>query len=93
MDPKGACMEGDKVEVAHLSGPEGIRAAFEVLRGQHAGGAGVSASPAEDGEGELPTTVEEVPRIRWTCQKCAAENDGDCETCWNCGGPRCASRQ
>ncbi len=84
-------MESDKVEVAHLSGPEGIRAAFEVLRGQQ-GGVGASGSAAEGGEGKLPTTLEEVPRICWTCQKCAAENDGDCETCWNCGGPRCASR-
>ena len=86
-------MDSDKVEVAHLSGPEGIRAAFEVLRGQQGGGAGASDSAAEGDEGGLFTTVEEVPRIRWTCQKCAAENDGDCETCWNCGGPRCASRQ
>ena len=86
-------VKSDKVEVAHLSGPEGIRAAFEALRGQHGGGTGVSGSATKGSEGELPTTLEEVPRICWTCQKCAAENDGDCETCWNCGGPRCASRQ
>ena len=53
----------DHVEVAHLSGPEGIRAAFEVLR-------------APGAEVPLAVAAEEVPRICWTCQKCAAENEG-----------------
>ncbi|MBB3171824.1 hypothetical protein [Parvibacter caecicola] len=65
----------DHVEVAHLSGPEGIRAAFEVLR-------------APGAEVPLAVAAEEVPRICWTCQKCAAENEGDSETCWNCGAAR-----
>lgn len=71
----------DYVEVAHLSGPEGIRAAFEVLR---------SAAPDGVPGADVPlaTAAEAVPRICWTCQKCAAENDGEVETCWNCGAGR-----
>lgn len=67
------------MEVAHLSGPEGIRAAFEVLR-------------ASSADAPLPTAAEEVPRICWTCQKCAAENEGDSDACWNCGAARWVAR-
>lgn len=69
----------DHLEVAHLSGPEGIWAAFEVLRTAGA-------------EVPLATSTEEVPCIRWTCQKCAAENEGESEACWNCGAVRCRAR-
>lgn len=63
----------DSLEVAHITGVQGIRAAMERLADE---GADVP----------LPGTVaEEVPRGRRTCAVCAADNDGARDTCWNCG--------
>ena len=67
-----------KVEVAHITGVQGIRAAMEVLAREAAG----------EGETDVPlpgATPEEVPLGRRTCALCAADNDGSRETCWNCG--------
>lgn len=63
----------DTLEVAHITGVQGIRAAAEVLA---AGGADVPLPDA---------TAEVVPLVRKTCAVCAADNDGARDTCWNCG--------
>lgn len=63
----------DKVEVAHITGIQGIRVAMEVLA-------------REEADVPLPgATPEEVTLGRCTCAVCAADNDGACEVCWNCG--------
>lgn len=61
------------MEVAHITGVQGIRAAMARLA---------------DEEADVPlpgATPEEVPLGRRTCFVCAADNDGSRETCWNCG--------
>ena len=61
------------LEVAHITGVQGIRAAMARLA---------------DEEADVPlsgATPEEVPLGRRTCSVCAADNDGSRETCWNCG--------
>lgn len=62
----------DKVEVAHITGIQGIRAAMGVLG-------------AEGADVSLPTEEVIAPHPRKTCAVCAADNDGARETCWNCG--------
>ncbi|WP_304426312.1 hypothetical protein [uncultured Adlercreutzia sp.] len=65
----------DKLEVARVTGVQGIRAAMEVL-----------AREADEGEDAALATEEVVaPRPRKTCAVCAADNEGARETCWNCG--------
>lgn len=65
----------DKLEVARITGVQGIRAAMEVL-----------ARETEEGEDAAPATEEVVaPCPRKTCAVCAADNEGTRETCWNCG--------
>ena len=65
----------DALEVAHITGVQGIRAAMARLA---------------DEEADVPlpgATPEEVPLGRRTCSVCAADNDGSRETCWNCAPP------
>ena len=63
----------DALEVAHITGVQGIRAAMARLAD-------------EEADVPLPGAVtEEVPLGRRTCAVCAADNDGSRETCWNCG--------
>lgn len=67
-----------KVEVAHITGIQGIRAAMAAL----------AREAAQEGETDVPlpgATPEEVPLGRRTCSVCAADNDGSREACWNCG--------
>lgn len=67
-----------KVEVAHITGIQGIRAAMEVLERE----------AAREGEADVPlpgAALEDVPLGRRTCAVCAADNDGSREACWNCG--------
>lgn len=75
----------DRVDVAHVSGFAALRAA---ARGQVGaiGAADVTfGAPAED-DGPFGTTVsEEAPVPQKTCAVCAATNDVDRDTCWNCG--------
>lgn len=67
-----------KVEVAHITGIQGIRAAMEVLARE--------AAPEREADAPLPgATPEEVPLGHRTCAVCAADNDGSREACWNCG--------
>ncbi|WP_305297630.1 hypothetical protein [Parvibacter caecicola] len=78
--PTGAARPGvpggagrDALEVAHITGVQGIRAALERLAD-------------EDADVPLPGTVtEDAPHPRRTCAVCAADNDGARDTCWNCG--------
>lgn len=75
----------DRVDVAHVSGFAALRAA---ARGQ-VGAIGASdatfGAPAED-DGPFGTTIsEEAPVPQKTCAVCAATNDVDRDTCWNCG--------
>ncbi len=85
-----------KVEVAHLTGAQGIRAAMAALAREAAdrdekGADGLAAErmgapTAEGGASSLPDAVlEEVPLGRRTCSVCAADNDGSRDVCWNCG--------
>lgn len=77
-----------KVEVAHISGIQGIRAAMEVLACETARGEEGAEWRAGKGETGVPlpgATPEDVPLGRRTCTVCAADNDGSRETCWNCG--------
>lgn len=62
----------DKLEVARITGVQGIRAAMARLA---------------DKEAEVPLPVDEAdaPRPVKTCAVCAADNDGTRDTCWNCG--------
>jgi len=62
----------DKLEVARITGVQGIRAAMARLA---------------DDEAEVPLPTDEVdaPRTVKTCAVCAADNDGTRDTCWNCG--------
>ena len=62
----------DKLEVARITGVQGIRAAM--------------ARVADD-EAEVPLPTDEVdaPRPVKTCAVCAADNDGARDACWNCG--------
>lgn len=63
----------DALEVAHITGVQGIRAVMARLAD-------------EEADVPLPGAVtEEVPLGRRTCAVCAADNDGSRETCWNCG--------
>lgn len=62
----------DKLEVARITGVQGIRTAMEVLA-------------AEGADVPLPTSEEDAPRSVKTCAVCAADNDGAREACWNCG--------
>lgn len=67
-----------KVEVAHITGIQGIRAAMGVL----------AREASQEGEADVPlpgATPEDVPLGRRTCPVCAADNDGSREMCWNCG--------
>ena len=67
----------DSLEVAHITGVQGIRAAMGVLARDGEGG--------EDGASLPDAVAEDVPRGRRTCAVCAADNDGARDTCWNCG--------
>ncbi len=62
----------DKLEVARITGVQGIQAAMARLA---------------DGEAEVPLPTDEVeaPRPVKTCAVCAADNDSAREACWNCG--------
>lgn len=62
----------DTLEVAHLTGVQGIRAAMATLA-------------AEGADAPVTALEEEVPRPRKTCVVCAADNEGTREVCWNCG--------
>lgn len=63
----------DALEVAHITGVQGIRAAM-------------ARFADEEADVPLPgATPEEVPLGRRACSVCAADNDGSRETCWNCG--------
>lgn len=73
----------DKLEVARITGVQGIRAAMEVLAREADGGEGGDA--AAFAESALPTEEVDAPRPVKTCAVCAADNDGSRETCWNCG--------
>ena len=59
----------DALEVAHITGVQGIRAAMARLA---------------DEEADVPLPGD-VTLGRRTCAVCAADNDGSWETCWNCG--------
>ena len=71
----------DKLEVARITGVQGIRAAMEVLA-REAEDEGARAAFAES---SLPIEEVDAPRPMKTCAVCAADNDGSRETCWNCG--------
>lgn len=62
----------DKLEVARITGVQGIRAAMARL-------------VDDEVEVPLPTDEVEAPRPVKTCAVCAADNDGTREACWNCG--------
>ncbi len=62
----------DTLEVAHLTGVQGIRAAMAALASDHP-------------DAPVAAVEEEVPHPRKTCAVCAADNEGTRETCWNCG--------
>ena len=62
----------DKLEVARITGVQGIRAAMARLAD-------------DEDELPLPTDKEDAPRPVKTCAVCAADNDGTRDTCWNCG--------
>ncbi len=62
----------DKLEVARITGVQGIRAAMARLAD-------------DEVEVPLPTDEVEAPRPVKTCAVCAADNDGTREACWNCG--------
>ena len=62
----------DKLEVARITGVQGIRAAMARLAD-------------DEVEVPLPTDEVEAPRPVKTCAVCAADNDGAREACWNCG--------
>lgn len=67
-----------KVEVAHITGIQGIRAAMDVLARE--------ADQDRQAASSMPgAALEDVPLGRRTCSVCAADNDGSRETCWNCG--------
>ena len=58
----------DTLEVAHLTGVQGIRAAMAALA-------------AEGADAPVTALEEEVPRPRKTCVVCAADNEGTREVC------------
>lgn len=62
----------DKLEVACITGVQGIRAAMARLADDEA-------------EVPLPTDKVDAPRPVKTCAVCAADNDGTRDACWNCG--------
>lgn len=85
----------DKLEVARITGVQGIRAAMGVLAREAEGGQRASGRP-EDGaaafgdagrgaDAPLPTAEVDAPYPVKTCAVCAADNDGAREVCWNCG--------
>ncbi len=74
----------DSLEVAHVSGFQGIRIAMQTLAGENGEGGGNGES-REGACAPLETTTEYAPHAQKTCAVCAATNDGDRETCWNCG--------
>ena len=59
----------DKLEVARITGVQGIRAAMARLA---------------DDEAEVPLPTDEVDAPR-PVKTCAADNDGARDICWNCG--------
>ncbi|MEC4273108.1 hypothetical protein VJ923_08050 [Adlercreutzia sp. R25] len=85
----------DKLEVARITGVQGIRAAMGVLAreaggDQEATGRPEAGAAAAGGAGmgvgaPLPTTEVDAPHPVKTCAVCAADNDGAREVCWNCG--------
>ena len=64
--------KNDSLEVAHLTGVQGIRAAMAALSPDHP-------------DASVAAIEEEVPHPRKTCAVCAADNDGARDVCWNCG--------
>ena len=75
----------DKLEVARITGVQGIRAAMEVLAREADGDGDGKGSGASFAESALPTEEVNAPRPVKTCAVCAADNDGSRDTCWNCG--------
>lgn len=77
----------DRVEVAHVSGFAALRAAAEGRVVARRGEAGWCEAEAAGAEGDPfgATVSEEAPVPQKTCAVCAAANDADRDTCWNCG--------
>jgi hypothetical protein len=64
--------ESHKVDVAHITGVQGIQAMMYRLAD-------------EEADIDLPTQPEELERQVRTCPRCAATVEGNSEACWNCG--------
>ncbi|MEC4176781.1 hypothetical protein VJ918_07780 [Adlercreutzia sp. R21] len=85
----------DKLEVARITGVQGIRAAMGVLAREAGGDREATSRPeggmaavgdaGKDADTSLPTTEVDAPHPVKTCAVCAADNDGAREVCWNCG--------
>lgn len=81
----------DKVEVAHISGFAALaaqarahRAVIDGQDGEEAAGE-ESAALDDDAPDIFATVTEHAPMPQKTCAVCAARNDADRDSCWNCG--------
>lgn len=75
----------DRVDVAHVSGFAALRAAAQGKVGALETSGGASRVSAQEGNPFEATVSEEAPVPQKTCAVCAATNDVDRDTCWNCG--------
>lgn len=75
----------DRVDVAHVSGFAALRAAAQGKVGALEASGGASRVSAQEGDPFGATVSEEAPVPQKTCAVCAATNDVDRDTCWNCG--------
>lgn len=75
----------DRVDVAHVSGFAALRAAAQGKVGALETSGGPSCVSTQEGDPFGATVSEEAPVPQKTCAVCAATNDVDRDTCWNCG--------
>ena len=73
----------DKLEVAHVSGFAALAAQVRDHRGPVGGRDGDEGE--RDGSDIYATVTEHAPMPQKTCAVCAALNDADRDSCWNCG--------
>ena len=75
----------DRVDVAHVSGFAALRAAAQGKVGAFETPGGASRVSTQEGDPFRATVSEEAPVPQKTCAVCAATNNVDRDTCWNCG--------
>lgn len=75
----------DRVDVAHVSGFAALRATAQGKVGALETSGGASRVSTQEGDPFGATVSEEAPVPQKTCAMCAATNDVDRDTCWNCG--------